>query len=140
NNAYCQDTEISWIDWDLSDDQLALLGLVRWLVRFRREHPVFRQRAFFLGRAVREGDVKDLAWFTAEGVEMADADWWLPACHTIGMYLSGEGIRTRGPRGEQIVDDSFFLVLHATDAPAEFRLPGAPWGKSYDLLLDTAVD
>jgi glycogen operon protein len=99
---------------------------------------VLRQRAFFLGRPVDDGGLKDLAWFTPSGSEMTDADWWSSSCQSVGMYLAGDAIRTRGPRGERIVDDSFLLVLHANAADLSFCLPGSPWATSYDLVLDTA--
>src|SRR4029079_18098431 len=94
NNAYCQDNEISWLRWDLDAGEADLLGFVRRLVELRRDHPVLRQRAFFLGRPVTDAGVKDLAWFTPEGRELADADWFAPGVRTLGMYLSGDGIRT----------------------------------------------
>ena len=135
NNAYCQDNEISWIDWSSAP----YVDLVRRLLDLRRAHPVFRQRAFFLGRAIGHDGVKDLAWFTPEGVEMSDADWASPTARTVGMYLSGRGIRTRGPRGEPIVDDSFLVILHAGADDTIFRLPGPPWAESYVGELDTAA-
>jgi glycogen operon protein len=99
---------------------------------------VLRQRAFFLGRPAADGGLKDLAWFTPSGAEMTDADWFSPACMTLGMYLAGDGIRTRSPRGERILDDSFLLVLHAGAEPNPFTLPGAPWATAYDVVVDTA--
>jgi isoamylase len=138
NNAYCQDNEISWLDWT-SNTALAagLTELVARLVTLRRAHPVFRQRAFFEGRPLDDG-VKDLAWFGPDGNEMEGDDWWSPNVRTVGMYLSGRGIRTRGPRGERIVDDSFLLLLHAGDDDVDCRLPGPPWATGYAVELDTA--
>jgi glycogen operon protein len=140
NNAYCQDNETSWLDWRLDDEAEAFLDFTRRLIAFRRSHPVFRQRSFFLGRAVAEDGVKDLAWFTPEGRELTDADWFAPSVRTLGMYLSGTGIRTRGPRGEPIVDDSFLVLLHAGAEVVDFTLPGAPWASSYDVVLSTAEE
>jgi isoamylase len=138
NNPYCQDNELNYLDWRLDDAAASLLGYVRRLVALRRGHPVFRQRAFFLGRPVGDGQVKDLGWFTPEGRELSDADWGSPAARTIGMYLSGEAIRTRGPRGERVVDDSFLLILHAGPDPTGFVLPGRPWAAGYLAELATA--
>jgi glycogen operon protein len=135
NNAYCQDNELSWMDWSALEP-FAQLPFVSRLIEFRRKHPVFRQRAFFLGRPIG-GDVKDLAWFTPEGVEMSDADWASTSARTLGMYLSGDGIRTRGPRGERIHDKSFLLLLHTGDDDCPFRLPGPPWAERYTVVLDT---
>jgi isoamylase len=138
NNAYCQDNETSWLDWSAVDAEAGLLAFARSLIELRRRHPVLRQRAFFLGRPAADGGLKDLAWFTPTGAEMTDTDWFSPACMTLGMYLAGDGIRTRGPRGERIVDDSFLLVLHAGAEPNRFCLPGTPWATAYDVVVDTA--
>src|SRR4051812_9725726 len=113
NNAYCQDNEISWLDWSLVEKEEELFTLVRSLIAVRRQHPVLRQRAFFVGRPVGDGDLKALTGFTPKGVEMTDQDWFSPACMSVGMYLAGDAIRTRGPRGEPILDDSFLLILHS---------------------------
>ena len=138
NNAYCQDNETSWLSWDHAGEPAALLDVVRRLVQMRRQHPVFRQRAFFLGRPVGEDGVKDLAWFGAGGVELTETEWFSGAVPTIAMYLNGDGIRTRGPRGEAIRDESFLVVLHTGAEPGECLLPAAPWARSYEVLLDTA--
>ena len=139
NNAYCQDNELSWMDWSPTGPLSQHFELVSRLVGLRRIHPVFRQRAFFQGRAVGGDGVKDLAWFTPEGDEMNDADWSVQSARTLGMYLSGEGIRTRGPRGERITDRSFLLLLHAGEDDVDFRLPGPPWAEGYTVVLDTAA-
>ena len=136
NNAYCQDSPLSWQPWDLPADARDLHAVTAALVRLRREHPVFRQASFFLGRPAADG-VKDVAWFTAAGRELTDAEWFDPAQCTLGMYLDGQGIRVRGPRGERVVDDSFLLVLHTGAADLAFRLPAAPYASSYDVVLDT---
>ncbi len=138
NNAYCQDGPLSWMTWDLDGDALALRDLVARLVALRREHPVFRQRAFFSGRAVGSAGVKDLAWFGADGVELGSDHWFDPGVTSLGMYLDGHGIRTRGPRGEPVTDDSFLLLLHAGAHDRELVLPGEPWASSYEVVLDTA--
>ena len=137
NNAYCQDNDISWLDWS-GDAQL--LPLVSELLELRRTHPVFRQKAFFSGHAVGDDGVKDVAWFGADGQELTDNEWFDPSQQTLCMYVDGRGIRTRGPMGERIVDDSFLLVLHAGAEDIELHLPGRPWAESYELLLDTARD
>ena len=99
NNAYCQDNETSWVDWELGPEAKELTDLVTRLLQLRREHPVFRQKAFFSGHALGEDGVKDLAWFGADGRELTDDEWFDPAQQTIGMYVDGRGIRTRGPHG-----------------------------------------
>ena len=136
NNAYCQDSPLSWQPWELAQDARDLHAFTAALLRVRREHPVFRQVSFFSGQADADG-VKDVAWFTAGGRELTHAEWFDPGQCTLGMHLDGAGIRSRGPRGERVVDDSFLLVLHTGASDVRFRLPGAPYATSYDVLLDT---
>jgi isoamylase len=138
NNAYCQDNEISWVDWELDEERVALLEFVSAIVALRREHPVFRRRTFFQGRAVH-GSVKDIGWFTPDGTEMDEAEWRAPDVSTLGVFLNGEEIPDRDPRGGWVVDASFMLLLNGGAEPALFRLPGEPWAKEYELLADTAL-
>ncbi|MFJ9434789.1 glycogen debranching protein GlgX [Streptomyces sp. NPDC101490] len=138
NNAYCQDNATGWVDWTLPEDpgRAQLLALARRLLALRHRHPVLRRRAFFSGRPQGADGLRDLAWFTAGGTEMTDADWYAPTA-TLGLYLSGRDIPGRDERGEQVVDDSFLAVLHAGPRPLDFRLPGAPWARTYGLVVDT---
>ena len=139
NNAYCQDNEISWVDWSLRADWADVHDLVRRLLRLRREHPVFRQRHFFEGRPAVPGGRKDVAWFAPDGEEMTDAWWWDTDLRTLGMFLAGDGIRTRGPRGERVVGDSFLTWVHAGAEPIAVTLPdGGRWADSYETVLDTS--
>jgi glycogen operon protein len=140
NNAYCQDSDLSWMCWEHGPDAEDLLGLVRRLLRLRRDHPVFRQQQFFLGRPVGARPVKDLAWFGADGRELTDEHWFDPSVDTLGMYLDGGGIRTRGPRGERVSDDSFLLLLHLGAEDAEVVLPGPPWAQRWAVEVDTAAE
>ncbi|MGH3344854.1 MAG: glycogen debranching protein GlgX [Carbonactinosporaceae bacterium] len=139
NNAYCQDDEISWLDWTPAPEWQAHLEFARQLVRLRRRHPVLRQRAFFEGSQVHPDGVRDLAWFTPEGQEMTEEAWFRSA-RTLGMYVSGRDIRHRGKRGERILDDSFLVIYHSGAEPVPFRLPGPPWAESYQTVIDTALD
>jgi isoamylase len=138
NNAYVQDNEISWVHWDLGPDARELLDLTTRLIRVRREHPVFRQRAFFSGRDVSEDGVKDIAWFGPSGTELTDEQWFDASAQTLGMYLDGRGIRTRGTHGEPVVDESFLLLLHMGAEDRDVQLPGSPWASRYDVILGTA--
>ncbi|WP_262063797.1 glycogen debranching protein GlgX [Streptomyces sp. STR69] len=139
NNAYCQDNEISWVDWELRDDPgwRALTDLTARLIDLRHRHPVLRRRAFFSGRARSADGIRDLAWFTERGTEMTERDWYAPAA-TLGMYLSGRDIPGRDERGDPILDDSFLAVLHAGDRPVSFALPGPPWAERYEVVVDTS--
>jgi isoamylase len=139
NNAYCQDNEISWLDWSLRDDPgwRALLDLTRRLIRLRRAHPVLRRRAFFSGRRQGPHGMRDLGWFAADGKEMTEEDWYAPGS-TLGMFLSGRDIPQRDDRGRPVTDDSFLVLLHAGAEDVAFPLPGAPWADAYELLADTS--
>jgi glycogen operon protein len=133
NNAYCQDNAVSWLDWSRSDTTEEDVELVAGLVALRRAHPVLRQRAFFTGTA---GDGrKDVGWFGADGQELTD---WTPHTETLGVYLDGGAIRTRGPRGEPVTDDSFLLWLNPQPVGVTVKLP--PWSTTYARVLDTAAD
>jgi isoamylase len=138
NNAYCQDNEISWIDWSPSPEADDLITLTRLLIALRKSSPVLRQRAFFEGHPVEGGDgSKDLAWFHPSGTELNDGQWFDRGLRTIGMYLDGRGLRHRGPRGELIVDASYLLILNSADGAVDFMLPGLPWSARYQVVIDT---
>ncbi|GHI04838.1 glycogen debranching protein GlgX [Streptomyces cellostaticus] len=139
NNAYCQDNEISWLDWSLLEDPdwRPLYDLTSRLIKLRHRHPVLHRRAFFSGRAHSADGLRDLAWFTSRGEEMTEGDWYAPAA-TLGMYLSGRDIPGRDERGAPVLDDSFLAVLHAGENPTGFVLPGPPWAERYEVLVDTS--
>ena len=127
NNAYCQDNEISWIDWTPDPDWSHLTDLTRELLGLRAGHPVLRQRHFLGGRPVDESGQKDLAWFHPEGRELTDADWDDGGLASLGMFLSGANVG----------DASFLILLHADAGEAAWTLPGEPWAASYDVVVDT---
>ena len=138
NNAYCQDNDVSWVDWDEAARWSGLTDLVRRLLRIRAEHPVFRQRHFFAGRPAVPGGRKDIAWFAEGGAELTEEQWWDSRRRTLGMFLAGDAIRSRHPDGSRIDDDSFLLWLHAGDTPCEVTLPDHDvWARSYTVLVDT---
>jgi isoamylase len=137
NNAYCQDNEISWLDWNLDERRRALLEFTRGIIALRRYHPVFRRRRFFQGQELHGSGMKDIAWFTPDGAEMTEALWQAPDISTLGVFLNGEEIPDLDPRGQRIVDDSFLLLLNGGGEPAMFTLPGGPWGKEWELVADT---
>jgi isoamylase len=132
NNAYCQDSEISWFDWDHVDR--SLLEFTRRLIAIRRVHPVFRRRRWFQGRPIR--GVVDIGWFKADGTEMDDEDWAADFAKSIGVFLNGQAIPHRDARGQRIVDDSFLLLLNAYDEPLEWTIPSL-WGGPWELIVAT---
>ncbi|GAA2751808.1 glycogen debranching protein GlgX [Kitasatospora cinereorecta] len=140
NNAYCQDTPVSWLDWSLADrpEWRSLLELTARLIRLRRAHPVLRQRAFFSGRATAPNGQRDLAWFAPSGREMTEADWFSPG-HALGMLLSGAAMSERDQHGCAVRDDSFLLLLNGGHEPADFTLPGEPWASAWETVVDTAL-
>ncbi len=135
NNGYCQDNEVSWYDW--SDVDETLLDFTRWLMRLRREHPVFRRRRWFQGRPIRGKGLADIAWFRPDGEEMSDDDWHGSAS-TLGMFLNGLAIAAPDARGEQVVDDSFIALFNGHFEDVTFVLP-RPWGDRWEVVLDTAL-
>jgi glycogen operon protein len=137
NNAYCQDNELSWIDWSARDRNLALLIYTRRLIHLRRGHPVLRRRRWFQGRALHGSGVSDIAWFNPNGSEMTDEQWGVGSAKSLAVFLNGEEIPTRGPRGERIVDDSLLVLFNAHSEALAFTVPEARWGQRWDLLLDT---
>ncbi len=135
NNAYCQDNELSWFDWEHIDD--GLHAFVARVIRFRREHPVFQRRRWFHGRHVRDTSVSDIGWFKPDGEHMSDQDWQVGFARTVGVFLNGKAIPTPDSRGEPIVDDSFYLLLNAHAEALAFTLPTGPWGDLWEKVLDT---
>src|SRR6185312_6878071 len=108
NNAYCQDSEVAWMDWSLVDKNADLLAFARKATSLRRNHPVFRRRRFFEGKPIRSGDeVRDIAWFTPHGTEMTPEEWNTSGHKCIGVFLNGEAIDAPDARGQRVVDDSF---------------------------------
>lgn len=102
NNAYCQDNEVSWIDWGRTDE--ALLDFTRRLIRLRKDHPVLRRRRWFHGRSLREAP--DIAWLRPDGEEMSEQDWTSAELLALGVFLNGKEIPTPDERGRRVVDDS----------------------------------
>jgi len=140
NNAYCQDNEISWIDWGEDDAWLDVYELVRKALRLRREHATLTQRTWFEGRPTMLGGPKDLAWLHPAGREMTEDDWHDGELQTVGMFLSGKPLREPGPRGEQVLGASFLVWFHAGDGPVEVHLPDNEWVSSGKVVLSTDPD
>ncbi len=137
NNAYCQDNEISWYDWENIDEEL--LDFTQRLIQYLRDHPVFRQRRWFHGRAIHGSDEADIAWFTMGGEQMEEEHWGEDYAKSLGVFLNGETIPNPNPKGEPVTDDSFYVIFNAHHEPLDFRLPRASWGECWAKELDTAV-
>ncbi|WP_088891565.1 glycogen debranching protein GlgX [Leptolyngbya ohadii] len=137
NNAYCQDNELSWLHWDLQEDNEQLLNFTRELIHFRRNHPVFRRRKWFQGRAIRGSGVNDIAWFNPDGKRMTEEQWHDGFAKAIGIFLNGQEILTPGAFGERIVDDSFLVFFNAHYEPLDFYLPAGLDKWAWIKLIDT---
>ena len=137
NNAYCQDNGISWLDWEAADTTFQ--DFCAWLIEFRRAHPVFRRRRFFEGRPIFGSEVSDIAWFRADGVEMAPSDWQAGFAKSLAVFFNGDALPDPDPRGQRVTDDTFLLLFNAHHDQVEFRLPGARWAASWVRVLDTVA-
>jgi glycogen operon protein len=139
NNGYCQDSPLTWIHWDEVDE--GLLEFTKLVTRLRHDHPTFRRRRFFHGRPVRRGQddpVQDVAWLTPAGDLMTEDDWDAGFAKSLAMYLNGHGIRSTDERGEDVVDDHFYLAFNASHEPMDFCLPSEEYAGSWTVVLDTA--
>jgi glycogen operon protein len=137
NNAYSQDNETSWIDWRPDDAWLDVYEITKTALRLRREHPALRQRHFFEGRPTVTGGPKDLVWLHPEGREMTEDDWHDDSVRTIGMFVSGAPLRYPGPRGEQVVDESFVIWLNGGPDDVHIVLPENQWVHTGEVVLST---
>jgi isoamylase len=139
NNAYCQDNEISWVDWANLDTDL--LAFTRQASQLRAEHPVLRRRRFFAGRATdgpHSKGVEDIAWFTPAGDHMKAKDWMVGFAKSLTVFLNGEAITEPGGRGERLTDDSFLLLFNAHHGELDFVMPAREYGEAWEAVLDTA--
>jgi len=138
NNAYCQDNEICWVDWDLDSDDQELLNYVCELIRLRKEHPVFRRRNFFQGRRIKGASVKDISWLRPDGEEMTDKEWSHSFARSLGLLLNGDAIEEQDERGRTIHGDSFVLLLNSHHKPIAFHMPRNFGIARWEVVLDTS--
>jgi isoamylase len=141
NNAYCQDNEISWVNWPVrAESDQELLDYVRKLTRLRADHAVFRRRRFFRGKAIRRGQrLGDIAWFTLAGEQMTDHDWDAGFAKSLTVFLNGRAITEPDRRGERISDGSFLLLFNASEQDLVFTIPPRRYGQRWAKALDTAL-
>jgi isoamylase len=136
NNAYCQDNEISWTNWENADEDL--LNFAQAVIQLRKEHPLFCRRRWFQGQPIKGAGVEDIAWFLPEGSEMTEEHWNNGFAKSLAVFLNGRGIHTPGPKGEQVVDDNFYIIFNAHHEPLDYKLPPAKYGKDWVQVLNTA--
>jgi isoamylase len=137
NNAYCQDNELSWIDWNLPEENEAFLDFTRQLIVLRQKHPIFRRRKWFQGRAIHGSEVHDIVWFNVDGSEMNEAQWREGSIKTIAIFLNGEAIDTVNHKGERILDDSFFMLFNTDGKALEFVIPPELRQWEWRMIIDT---
>ncbi|MCW3042520.1 MAG: glycogen debranching protein [Actinobacteria bacterium] len=138
NNAYCQDSEISWYDWDLAATNAEQVEFTRRLIELRFAHRIFRRRRWFEGRSIRGSDERDIAWFTPQGTMMKEKDWNVGYAKSICVFLNGEAMAEPDARGERVVDDTFLWLVNAHFEPLAFALPPDEWGSSWTRVFDTS--
>lgn len=138
NNAYCQDNELTWLDWTWQPEKRQFYEFMRKLVKIRKEHPVLHRRRFFHGRDIRGTGIKDIYWLSPSGRQMEDDDWQAENIRCLGVCFTGD-VDELTEQGERLVDDNLLLLLNASDDTVTFRLPPLaaelPW---LELMLDTS--
>ena len=135
NNAYSQDNEISWLDWENADERF--LAFCARLIEFRRRHAAFRRRRFFEGRPIFGTEVSDIGWFRPDGLEMTSRDWETGFAKSLGVFLNGDALPDPDPRGRHLSDDSFLLLFNGHHGDVTFVLPGGVWGTLWLPEFDT---
>ncbi|WP_083090277.1 glycogen debranching protein GlgX [Actinomyces vulturis] len=142
NNVYCQDNEIAWVDWSLSPESESLLDFTRKMMHLRRNHPVLRRRRFFGGEAAHGGESRlgEIEWLRPTGERMTDADWDTWYARAMMVFLNGDAISEPGDRGEKIVDDSFLVLINASENDIIFTIPSTRVERTWTLALTTSLD
>ena len=139
NNAYCQDNELSWIDWSMDEEKRKLLAFTQRVIALRRAHPVFRRRDFYKGHPLRGPGVKDIVWLRPEGGEMSDDEWNQHFARCLGVFFAGEGLTETDGRGRPLRDLSFLVLFNAHHEAIPFKLPDYSGGR-WHALFDTAFE
>jgi isoamylase len=139
NNAYCQDNELTWLNWELDEEQKAFLDFVRGVTLLWRTQPVFQRRRFFHGRSIRGSEIKDLSWLEPSGQEMSDKAWQDGSVRCMGVRLAGDLIGDLDDRGEPIRGETLLLLLNAHHEAIPFTLPAAKDEHFWERIVDTAV-
>ena len=136
NNAYCQDNELSWVDWQLAwlPDNRELFEFTRHLIDLRNRHPALRRRHFFQGQRIHGTGVRDIIWLHPDASEISDDDWDHHHARSFGLYLIGEALEEQDEGGQWTRDDDLLLLLNGHHETIRFALP---WKGSCELVLDT---
>ncbi len=138
NNAYCQDNELAWFDWDWNETQKEFFEFTRTMIQIRKNQPVTHRRRFFKGRRIRGTGVRDIRWLNTEGTDMTDAQWDLSFIRCMGMLLNGELINEVNESGESIKDDILLLIVNSFWENIGFKLPNTELQSGWEVLVDTS--
>jgi len=138
NNAYCQDNELSWLDWSPEHIDTELLAFTQRLITLRKSHPVFRRRSFFQGRKIRGVGIKDIVWLRPDGQEMTDEEWNQEFARCLGVSLSGYAADELDDRGQPIHDDNYLLLMNAHHEEIPFVVPAPLYSSGWFAILDTS--
>jgi glycogen operon protein len=137
NNAYCQDSPLSWYPWELEDKDESFLRFVRRVAALRRNQPVFKRQNFFQGRSIHGSERKDITWLREDGLEMGHKDWLDTSRCVIGLMLGGEAIDEIDERGRPIVGDTMLMLVNSNAWSVDFVLPSYTNSDHWELLVDT---
>jgi glycogen operon protein len=138
NNTYCQDSELTWLDWQLNDEEREFLEFVREVISIRRTQPVFQRRKFFQGRAIFGADIADITWFEPSGRPMGEEAWNAGFNQCFGFHLAGDLIGDVDERGQPVMGDSILILMNAYHEAIPFKLPVRVKGQRWQRLVDTA--
>ena len=138
NNAYCQDNELSWLEWNLDANQMAFFNFIRTVLTLRKEQPLLKRRDFFQGRSIRGSDAKDILWLRPSGKEMTDVFWNAQAMRSLGMRLDGSALDELDENGNPIVGDTLLILMNASHKKTPFVLHPEENDEKWECLMDTA--
>lgn len=136
NNAYCQDNEISWLNWEKADQQL--LDLTRKLIHLRMEHSVFSRKDWFKGEIAEANGIPDIAWYLPDGSQMLDEHWVGGNAKSVAVFLNGKGLHSVDSNGNKVIDDNFYLIFNAYHEAIDYKLPDGAYGAKWELIIDTS--
>jgi len=137
NNAYCQDNELTWINWSLNDLQVKLMEFTQKLIAIRRSHPNLHRRKFYQDRSIRGTEEKDIVWLRPDGQEMSDEEWNLGWVRSLGLLLNGETLSEVDEAGELVKDDTFLIMLNCHHEPIPFFVPKPTSTDAWEIIVDT---
>jgi len=137
NNAYCQDNDLTWINWKLDDRQIKLMEFTQKLISVRRAHPNLHRRKFYQDRSIRGTVEKDIAWIRPDGQEMSDEEWGLGWVRSLGLMLNGETLGDVDEAGDPVKDDTFLVMLNCHHEPIQFFMPKPVSVEGWEIIVDT---